>query len=61
MGRSFNVNADCKPKLHYMVNIESKLEKIKGMIDKNEYFEINLFMWNVSSYFFLKNFGVDDI
>ncbi len=44
MGRSFNVNADCKPKLHYMVNIESKLEKIKGMIDKNEYFAINLFM-----------------
>lgn len=44
MGRSFNVNADCTPKLHYMVNIESKLEKIKGMIDKNEYFEINLFM-----------------
>ncbi|MEY8328303.1 hypothetical protein AALB81_03040 [Lachnospiraceae bacterium 48-33] len=40
MGRSFNVNADCKPKLHY----KSKLEKIKGMIDKNEYFEINLFM-----------------
>lgn len=41
MGRIFNVNADCKPELHYMVDIESKLEKIKDMIDKNQYFTMN--------------------
>ena len=37
----FNVSGDCKPKLHYMVNIESKLEKIREMIDRGDYFTIN--------------------
>ncbi len=39
--RYFNVTADCKPGFHYMVDIEPKLQKIKAMIDKGEYFTIN--------------------
>lgn len=41
MGKIFNVSADCKPDLHYMVNIESRLKKIKTMIDAGQYFTIN--------------------
>lgn len=37
----FNVNADCKPKLHYMVNIDSKLIEIRKMVDRGDYFTIN--------------------
>lgn len=41
MDRFFNVNGDCKPGLHYMVDIQTKLEAIKKMIDRGEYFTIN--------------------
>ena len=41
MERFFNVNGDCKPSLHYMVDIRSKLEAIRGMIGRGEYFTIN--------------------
>lgn len=41
MGKIFNVTADCKPHLHYMVDISSRLEQIKGYIDRGEYFTIN--------------------
>ena len=41
MGKVFNITADCKPELHYMVNIDSRLKKIKELIDKGEYFAIN--------------------
>lgn len=41
MGKYFNINADCKPSLHYMINLEGRLRKIKKMIDKGEYFTIN--------------------
>lgn len=41
MTKIFNVSADCKPDLHYMVNIESKLLLIKEMVDKGQYFTIN--------------------
>ena len=41
MSKIFNVNGDCKPDLHYMVNIESRLKKIKAMVDKGQYFTIN--------------------
>lgn len=41
MSRFFNVAADCKPGLHYMVDIEPKLKKMKVMIDRGEYFTIN--------------------
>ena len=37
----FNVNGDCKPDLHYMVDIRARLEKIKKMVDSGEYFTIN--------------------
>lgn len=41
MGRIFNVSAACKPDLHYMVNIEDRLIKIKEMVDRGDYFSIN--------------------
>lgn len=41
MGKVFNITGDCKPELHYMVNIDSRLKKIKELIDKGEYFTIN--------------------
>lgn len=41
MGRFFNVNGDCKPGLHYMVDIRAKLDEIKEMIDRGDYFTIN--------------------
>ena len=41
MGRKFNVNGDCKPTLHYMVNIDKRLREIKHMVDEGDYFTIN--------------------
>ena len=41
MSRTFNITADCKPALHYMVDITDRLEKIKKMIDAGQYFTIN--------------------
>lgn len=41
MGRIFNVSGDCKPALHYMVNIDSRLEQIREMIGRGEYFTMN--------------------
>lgn len=41
MGRKFNVTADCKANLHYMVDISSRLEQIKRYVDSGEYFVIN--------------------
>lgn len=38
MAKIFNVNGPCKPGLHYMVNMESRLKQIKKMIDAGEYF-----------------------
>ena len=37
----FNITADCKPNLHYMVDITSRLCLIKGYVDRGEYFTIN--------------------
>lgn len=37
----FNVSADCKPNQHYMVDISERLQKIKNLIDRGEYFTIN--------------------
>ncbi|MDE6887157.1 MAG: ATP-binding protein [Eubacterium sp.] len=39
--KCFNVSADCKPELHYMVNIEGKLKEIRRMVDRGDYFTIN--------------------
>ena len=41
MGRFFNVNGDCKLGLHYMVDIRAKLDEIKEMVDRGDYFTIN--------------------
>jgi hypothetical protein len=41
VGKKFNVSADCKPQLHYMVDLSERLEKIKTMIDAGEYFTVN--------------------
>lgn len=41
MGKKFNVNGDCKPDLHYMVNIDDRLCAIKTMVDNGDYFTIN--------------------
>ncbi|MCL1793582.1 MAG: AAA-like domain-containing protein [Oscillospiraceae bacterium] len=39
--RSFNTAGICVPQKHYMVDIGEKLEKIKGLIDRESYFTIN--------------------
>lgn len=41
MSRTFNIAADCKPGLHYMVDLHSRLEQIKGYVDRGEYLSIN--------------------
>lgn len=41
MNKVFNVNGDCKPHIHYMVDISERLREIKVLIDKGEYFTIN--------------------
>ena len=39
--KRFNTTGLCNPKKHYMVNISEKLEKIKALIENEEYFVIN--------------------
>lgn len=41
MGKVFNTTADCKPQLHYMVDIGGRLEEMKSLVVKGEYFTIN--------------------
>ena len=41
MNKVFNVSADCKPELHYMVDISEQLDQIKAMVDAGQYFTIN--------------------
>ena len=41
MGKTFNVTADCKRELHYMVDISARLAAIKSYIDRGEYFTIS--------------------
>ena len=41
MDRIFNVTGSCDPKRHYMVDLTSRLEEIKKMIDRGDYFAIN--------------------
>lgn len=33
-GKTFNMTADCKPNLYYMVDIGSRLAEIKKYVDK---------------------------
>ncbi len=41
MSKIFNVNGACKPNVHYMVDLTTRIEAIKSMIDKGQYFTIN--------------------
>ena len=41
MGKIFNVNGACVPRLHYMVDLHSRLEEIGKMIAAGQYFTIN--------------------
>lgn len=41
MRKIFNVSADCKPDLHYMVDINERLRNIKELVDRGAYFTIN--------------------
>ena len=41
MAKVFNINADCKPGLHYMVDVSGRLKQIKSMVDAGDYFTIN--------------------
>lgn len=41
MPRRFNVTGSCNPRLHYMVDITGRLEKIKELVDNGSYFTIN--------------------
>ena len=41
MKRYFNITADCKANLHYMVNIDRQLREIKTKVDRGEYFVMN--------------------
>ena len=41
MAKEFNVTAVCMPEIHYMVNIDERLRKVKAMVDAGKYFTIN--------------------
>ena len=41
MKKYFNTTGLCIPELHYMVNIDNKLDKISALIDRGSYFVIN--------------------
>lgn len=33
MAKKFNVTGGCIPELHYMINLSSRLEQIKAMVE----------------------------
>ncbi|MCC8044418.1 MAG: ATP-binding protein [Clostridiales bacterium] len=41
MAKTFNVTGACNPARHYMVDLKSRLEEIKKMVDAGDYFSIN--------------------
>ena len=41
MRKHFNTEGCCYPDEHYMVNLDSRLKKIKEMVDAGKYFTIN--------------------
>jgi hypothetical protein len=41
MEKIFNITADCKPNMHYMVDLTSRLTQMKSYVDKGIYFTIN--------------------
>ncbi len=41
MPKTFNTTAVCVPELHYMVNIDGRLQEISRLVDAGKYFTIN--------------------
>lgn len=41
MKKVFNITGSCIPRLHYMVNLESRLQAIRKMVDAGQYITIN--------------------
>lgn len=41
MAKVFNTTGDCKPELHYMVDIGKRLEELRRLVDAGKYFTIN--------------------
>lgn len=41
MNKRFNTDGYCDPKIHYMVDLSSRLDEIKSMVDDGKYFIIN--------------------
>ena len=41
MRKKFNVTGLCVPRKHYMVNLDSRLEEMKEMVDEGVYFAIH--------------------
>lgn len=41
MRKYFNTTGLCYPDEHYMVNIDGRLDEIKELVDRGEYFAIN--------------------
>ena len=41
MPRVFNTTAVCIPEKHYMVNLDSRLQEIRQLVDEGKYFTIN--------------------
>lgn len=41
MNKVFNTSGDCKPDMHYMVDIEDRLIEMKAMVDRGDYFTVN--------------------
>lgn len=41
MERYFNTTGPCKPKQHYMVDLQSRLVQVKKLVDRGSYFVIN--------------------
>lgn len=41
MAKCFNITGACRPAKHYMVDLTSRLEEIKKMIEDGKYFTIN--------------------
>ena len=41
MSKIFNTSAVCRPEIHYMVDLSDRLEQIKKMVDRGDYFTIN--------------------
>lgn len=41
MPKEFNITGLCNPEVHYMVNLDSRLDQIKKLVDNKKYFTIN--------------------